>query len=989
MIQVIGYNGNHHYYLDLGPNNRHQKSFNSFNSSFYSDHSKVLKTFAAATHQFNCMWESKRAALENNHVYDAFLGSYNQLRTEITSVISVLKNIEPGRLPLPQCAAILTRLAHFTSDSARVSCTVNDAVKQMIPYWFNESGQLISPVQPAWYDVMGHTKNWWNDKEYNTLVSGLESGLNNWHQGPGRFECADNLLYQRQNSSVSSPLLQMADIKDLSSIDSLCQGNRFEQAYQIVQKHELRFAKNPQDNFFRKAYDKNFHESHDRFGIKNEYLSDPIILTFRDLKECHTASHHNEQLKSRYDTKNQILRACNICQPSKQLERVIYEFVDDYRQGNYAAVINSLSKELCADSSNIELRKAYFDLVNSANGAFKFLNPNAPVSRAQLPASIHEASNADLRMVVNRLGLIDTSSPSIQSHVTHALEYVKHALNNPDSACRSFAHRITQALEKGVDDPVLNLPDFCVKLSDQNQTMLTEKVAGYIADKLEKYDQCADIYIQKTAQAYQNMIKGDSHAQILLEKMFGQPIQENVLLIDMEQLKAKVTEVNEDFSAIFDRLTVAYQDVAAHGLISAESYIQTDAATRLCLLERGINPLIYERFSGDQIQQVWHQLDVKALHVGGHLSLQAMPIGAKQMLEFGLQSNIAVHSFVKAKDFCNAFQSTTTALISYNYVAKISNICNAVDVGLKAAENTFIHMAKDPIGAAIDFGHGLINIARLVDSQARKFSEFGHNVIFNPEKAQQQLAEHNAEVSTLMHHIVETIEQKGLEGCVQDLTQFAAESVVLGQISNIAKAASIAGLEKIKPLVNFAKNEAAIAKTTIGTLENLGNTSSEICSLRQASNIVKESIRNPILQKISQREKVLEKVATYEQARNKALEIIGEVDTHTGTPHLGKQDVCKGKIVGRDWHGDKVTIRLDHDLVKGPHINVTDYRAGHGAKGVSIAIPFEGNKEMVERLLRHLNTEANLTWAKDVLTRVGDEKNLSIIKSALSKIKQG
>lgn len=50
-------------------------------------------------------------------------------------------------------------------------------------------------------------------------------------------------------------------------------------------------------------------------------------------------------------------------------------------------------------------------------------------------------------------------------------------------------------------------------------------------------------------------------------------------------------------------------------------------------------------------------------------------------------------------------------------------------------------------------------------------------------------------------------------------------------------------------------------------------------------------------------------------------------------------------------YGDKVTLRLDYDPIKGPHINATDYRDG---KTLSLALPFEGNEETVKSLLKHL-----------------------------------
>lgn len=135
----------------------------------------------------------------------------------------------------------------------------------------------------------------------------------------------------------------------------------------------------------------------------------------------------------------------------------------------------------------------------------------------------------------------------------------------------------------------------------------------------------------------------------------------------------------------------------------------------------------------------------------------------------------------------------------------------------------------------------------------------------------------------------------------------------------------------------------------------------------------------------AKREVVLPKVQTYEQARNKALEIIGDVDWNSGKPHLGKQDICKDKIVGMSWYGKDVIIRLDNDPIKGAHINVTDYRTGKGNNGTSICIPFEGDVKSVKAILKHLNTRANLEMAKSVYEKTGDIKDLAIINEKLSK----
>lgn len=129
----------------------------------------------------------------------------------------------------------------------------------------------------------------------------------------------------------------------------------------------------------------------------------------------------------------------------------------------------------------------------------------------------------------------------------------------------------------------------------------------------------------------------------------------------------------------------------------------------------------------------------------------------------------------------------------------------------------------------------------------------------------------------------------------------------------------------------------------------------------------------------ARREQVLPQVETYEQARNKALEIIGDVDQSTATPHIGRLGVGKGKITGLDWHDGKVTLRLDWDLTKGPHINITDYRMGSGTSGKSIAIPFQGDLDLVKSLLRHLNTTDSIDAAIEILKKLNEAKSLQLL----------
>ncbi|MBU5209660.1 T7SS effector LXG polymorphic toxin [Bacillus safensis] len=107
---------------------------------------------------------------------------------------------------------------------------------------------------------------------------------------------------------------------------------------------------------------------------------------------------------------------------------------------------------------------------------------------------------------------------------------------------------------------------------------------------------------------------------------------------------------------------------------------------------------------------------------------------------------------------------------------------------------------------------------------------------------------------------------------------------------------------------------------------------------------------------IGRGEQLLNKVKTYEQARNKTVDIVGDLGPNS-QPYTGtlKSSAGYGKVVGRQSADGKVRWRLDYDPKKGPHINIEDFRNGKGANARKIAIPFEGNESTFKSLLKHLN----------------------------------
>ena len=150
----------------------------------------------------------------------------------------------------------------------------------------------------------------------------------------------------------------------------------------------------------------------------------------------------------------------------------------------------------------------------------------------------------------------------------------------------------------------------------------------------------------------------------------------------------------------------------------------------------------------------------------------------------------------------------------------------------------------------------------------------------------------------------------------------------------------------IKTLADQGKDAA---KQALETVEKNPGLVREAGDLAKATQRVAGSIQRSA-------EIFLPKVSTFEQARNKALELVGDLGLGS-QPVIGRLKTSKGygKIIGRRSADKKVLWRLDFDPRKGPHINIENYSQGKKGMAQKYCIPFDGDEKTVETLLKHLN----------------------------------
>nr|WP_258379144.1 VENN motif pre-toxin domain-containing protein [Pantoea ananatis] len=113
----------------------------------------------------------------------------------------------------------------------------------------------------------------------------------------------------------------------------------------------------------------------------------------------------------------------------------------------------------------------------------------------------------------------------------------------------------------------------------------------------------------------------------------------------------------------------------------------------------------------------------------------------------------------------------------------------------------------------------------------------------------------------------------------------------------------------------------------------------------------------PNTQSVNRIETTFKSEKNWESARNKALDIVGNLGADS-KPVIGRLEISSGngKVIGRQSNDGKVGWRVDYDPEKGTHINIWDYSQGKGpGKAVKQVIPFEGNEKSFETILKQLN----------------------------------
>lgn len=512
--------------------------------------------------------------------------------------------------------------------------------------------------------------------------------------------------------------------------------------------------------------------------------------------------------------------------------------------------------------------------------------------------------------------------------------------------------------------------------------------------------------INRVDTSYRGLQQGDIQAEFYLEKAFTPAINAEVLNIDYDSQIAHFAGINQDqiVAHVQTRKDVT-EVLLKNGAQYELKQYQLPSTIKEFLISQGFDPKQYANCYGHQIQQVIHldilkqvvkQKDLSGLALIDQSQVCKLRDLATKVTDLSRQHNVLgnIEQSGMLSSFCWQLMHHVETVGKYTI-----DTARGIGEGIIKGGDNFVHTITHPQEAI----EGFVNLGKTALKAVQVHQPLNNISILKPHaenlklEAQFREACKQAGFTKLGKEIAHRLKNGTWQENVRDVTAVIVENAIIGEV--IPTTGKIIGevgalVEKTgintKALAQRLAHDLKVPVTSVTTAEGIevkvAHSIEELAAFKEIQKTNQHS--NPLSSFTSKpsREQMLPRVKTYEQARNKALEIIGEVDQNSGIPHIGKQGVCKDQLVGRSWHGDKVTLRLDHDPVKGPHINLTDYRTGKGTKGISIYIPFEGDQTTVKELLKHLNNAPSLQHAQAIFEKLGDQQNLAKINKALSEI---
>ena len=121
------------------------------------------------------------------------------------------------------------------------------------------------------------------------------------------------------------------------------------------------------------------------------------------------------------------------------------------------------------------------------------------------------------------------------------------------------------------------------------------------------------------------------------------------------------------------------------------------------LQSKGQDPAFYQTFTGNQMQHLLWDWNLQALQKGCELYPETLPMSLQNVIEFGLEANLAVNNSIVAKDYMQATGIVTT----------LNSLFTHIDTVLKLGDDTLKGISDGIVQAVENTCHTIEHIDEL------------------------------------------------------------------------------------------------------------------------------------------------------------------------------------------------------------------------------------------------------------------------------------
>lgn len=577
-----------------------------------------------------------------------------------------------------------------------------------------------------------------------------------------------NVIFKLNNQDNFAQLERLLQEKDLT------------RAWNIIKKIDSRNR-----TFFESLYNKCFEENFNIKGIDRRFLNDPMAQDLiQRLPNSIIPSVHNIELERRFNQKNKFLDRCCIENPTAEVELFAYQLCD--RDLPLVQKLEMICNYVCSSD-----HKTYQQLC-FANGLPRLARYNPEVALAQFPESFHTQIHAKDKILISRLGLLDTSDITTKEYVNRVITYIQQGCSE-HSLAKEFSelgHLIGNAILHDESKWCLSLPDMMQEHTSEHLGIIKQKVMKYIAEHAHEDNS----FCSRIGTLYERALHDDEVAQSFLEQALIPEISEQILFLDIDSIHAEVSKFNVNNSQAitimqFNRLADAYKDIQKNGVVYSEKTCPINIKTRLLMFRQGEKYEQHHIYRGNQLEHALHDNILENYERSASFKKKGVQTQIKNLVEIADKSNVLADQSLKIRNYENAINLSMFASYTYDFIESfgkylihagtqiVEGSAEGVISGVKSVAHQVAHPVETVKNVACGLGHLTIFAWRILKHPPSILP-----LLKDPVGASEYYDNYYREIGIDPELIEKWLSQLTLKDVAKETAQFLTEGILAGEI---------------------------------------------------------------------------------------------------------------------------------------------------------------------------------------------------------------